>query len=54
MELGMDGELYYVGTLDLFAKDWNDKFVFYPRLKDDSRNIDGTIFVTPYNTLGAR
>ncbi len=50
----LDRNVYFDGGLSEWADKWQDKFLYYPATDQEREFIQGTIWITPYNSFGQR
>ncbi len=51
---GEQNNLFWDGTLDAFAHQWGEKFLYYPAEDREKEYIAGNIFITHYGGWGMR
>ena len=49
-----DGTYFYDGSLENFATDWGDKFIYLPPQDSDRQYVMGTLCITPFGGFGQR
>lgn len=49
-----DGTYFYDGSLENFATDWGDRFIYIPPQDSNRAYVKGTLCITPYGTFGQR